>query len=223
MILVGLTGGIGSGKSTVSAALAARGAVIVDADAIVREVQLPGSPVLAQMAERFGAGVIAADGSLDRGAVAAIVFADADALKALNGIVHPAVAAEMNRQVVAEVTTDRVVVMDIPLLAENPREGLQGTIVVDVPVETQVERLVRYRGYDEADARARIGKQASREQRLAMASFVVDNGGTVNELATQIDALWTWVTSLPQLPRDFQMRGRADGVGGTAAEGGATS
>jgi dephospho-CoA kinase len=203
MRLVGLTGGIGSGKSTVSAALLARGAVIVDADAIVRDVQRPGSPVLQQMAERFGAQVIAADGSLDRAAVAAIVFADADALKALNDIVHPAVGAEMNRQVMAEVGTDRVVVMDIPLLTENPRDGLQGKIVVDVPVETQVQRLVQFRGFDEADARARIAKQATREQRLAIADFVVDNSGDLGALAPQIDALWAWLDTLPQLPADY--------------------
>ena len=161
MILVGLTGGIGSGKSTVSAALAARGAVIVDADQVVRDVQQPGSPVLAKLAERFGAQVIAADGSLDRPALAAIAFADPDALKDLNGIVHPAVGAEMNRQVMQHVASERVVVLDIPLLTENPREGLQGKIVVDVPVETQVDRLVRFRGFDEADARARISRQAT--------------------------------------------------------------
>lgn len=208
MILVGLTGGIGSGKSTVSAALAARGAVIVDADAIVRDVQQPGSPVLQQMAERFGAQVIAADGTLDRAAVAGIVFTDADALKDLNAIVHPAVAAEMNRRVMAEVATDHVVVMDIPLLAENPREGLQGAIVVDVPEETQVERLVRHRGFDEADARARLAKQATREQRRAMASFVVDNSGDMAALEPQIDALWEWLQTLPQLPPDYEFVGR---------------
>ncbi len=213
MILVGLTGGIGSGKSTVSAALAERGAVVVDADAIVRDVQQPGSPVLAKLAERFGAQVIAADGSLDRAALAAVAFSDPEALTALNGIVHPAVAAEMNRRVAAEVTTDHVVVMDIPLLTENPREGLQGKIVVDVPVETQVERLVRYRGFDEADARARIARQATREQRLAGADFVVDNGGEVARLAPQIERLWAWLTSLPQLPADYDFTGRKDGVG----------
>ena len=213
MILVGLTGGIGSGKSTVSAALAERGAVVVDADAIVRDVQQPGSPVLAKLAERFGAQVIAADGSLDRAALAAVAFSDPEALTALNGIVHPAVAAEMNRRVAAEVTTDHVVVMDIPLLTENPREGLQGKIVVDVPVETQVERLVRYRGFDEADARARIARQATGEQRLAGADFVVDNGGEVARLAPQIERLWAWLTSLPQLPADYDFTGRKDGVG----------
>jgi dephospho-CoA kinase len=204
VILVGLTGGIGSGKSSVSALLAARGAVIVDADAIVREVQEPGSPVLAKLAERFGSGVIAADGSLDRAAVATIVFGDPEALKDLNGIVHPAVGAEMNRRVREQAATDRVVVLDIPLLTENPREGLQGIIVVDVPEEVQVERLVRFRGFDEADARARIARQATRERRLETASFVVDNSGTPADLEARVDELWTWLTALPQLPPEHQ-------------------
>jgi dephospho-CoA kinase len=212
MILVGLTGGIGSGKSTVSAALAARGAVIVDADQVVREVQLPGSPVLAKLAERFGTSVIAEDGSLDRAALAGIAFADPDALKDLNGIVHPAVGAEMNRQVTENVATDNVVVLDIPLLTENPREGLQGIIVVDVPEEVQVARLVQFRGFDEADARARIGRQATREQRLATAGFVVDNSGEREELEPQIAELWVWLQSLPQLPADYEFAGRKDKV-----------
>jgi dephospho-CoA kinase len=212
MILVGLTGGIGSGKSTVSAGLAERGAVIIDADAIVRDVQQPGSPLLQQLADRFGDHVLAADGSLDRAAVASIVFSDPDALKALNGIVHPAVGAEMNRRVLAERDTDHVVVMDIPLLTENPREGLQGVIVVDVPVETQVHRLVQFRGFDEGDAMARIGKQATRQQRLATAGFVVDNSGDLGALAAQLDALWEWLMALPQLPPDYEFPGRKDGV-----------
>jgi dephospho-CoA kinase len=205
MILVGLTGGIGSGKSTVSAALAERGAVVVDADAIAREVQAPGSPVLAKLAERFGDAIIRADGNLDRPALASIVFSDPEALKDLNAIVHPAIGAESNRRVLEARQTDRVVVLDIPLLTENPREGLQGIIVVDVPESTQVERLVRYRGFDEADARARIGKQATREQRLATASFVIDNSGDLEALAPQIEALWRWLTALPQLPPDYEL------------------
>ncbi len=210
MILVGLTGGIGSGKSTVSAALAARGAVIVDADQVVRDVQQPGSPVLARLAERFGAEVIAKDGSLDRAALASIAFADPEALKDLNRIVHPAVGAEMNRQVMENVATLNVVVLDIPLLTENPREGLQGKIVVDVPVETQVERLVKYRGFDEADARARIARQATRELRLETADFVVDNSGEAGTLDGQIELLWSWLQSLPQLPPDYEFAGRND-------------
>lgn len=202
---MGLTGGIGSGKSTVSSLLAERGAVIVDADQVVRDVQQPGSPVLAKMAERFGPQVIAADGSLDRAAVAAVVFSDPDALKDLNKIVHPAVGLEMNRRVMAERDTDRVVVMDIPLLTENPREGLQAVIVVDVDPEVQVVRLVQGRGFDETDARVRIAKQATREQRLATATHVVDNSGTLDDLVPQVDRLYAALTGLPQLPADWEM------------------
>jgi dephospho-CoA kinase len=205
VIVVGLTGGIGSGKSTVSGLLAARGAVIVDADVVVREIQQPGSPVLAQLAERFGSEIITADGALDRPALAAKAFGDPESLKALNKIVHPAVGIEMGRQAMSYVGTDRIVVMDIPLLTENPRENLQGKIVVDVPVEVQVERLLRFRGFDEADARARIARQSTREQRLADASFVVDNSGAPDELEPQIDRLWAWLQSLPQLPADFEL------------------
>ena len=204
MILVGLTGGIGSGKSTISSLLEGKGAIIIDADAIVREVQLPGSAVLTELVAKFGAGVLAADGSLDRQAVANIVFTDPEALKALNAIVHPAVGKEMNRRMIEQRTTDHVVILDIPLLTENPREGLQGKIVVDVPVEVQVERLVKYRGFDEADARARISRQATREQRLATADFVVDNSGDLADLQPQIDKLWLWLNSLPQLPADYE-------------------
>jgi len=204
MIVVGLTGGIGSGKSTVSALLAQRGAIIVDADAVTRLVQEPGSPVLDKLAERFGPDVITEGGTLDRAALASIVFADADALKDLNGIVHPAVAVEMNRQVMAQVATDNVVVMDIPLLTENPRDGLRAKIVVDVPEELQVERLVAYRSFSEDDARARIARQSSREDRLKLATHVVDNSGGVEDLVPQIDALWKELTALPQLPPDWE-------------------
>ena len=204
MILVGLTGGIGSGKSTVSELLARRGAVILDADAITREVQWPGSPLLAELATAFGEHVLADDGSLDRAAVAKIVFEDPEALKKLNAIVHPAVGREMNARILAERTTDHVVVLDIPLLTENPREGLQGRIVVDVPVETQLERLLAHRGFDEADARARIARQATREDRLKTADFVIDNSGAPEDLDPQIDRLWEWLTSLPQLPSDYE-------------------
>lgn len=204
MILVGLTGGIGSGKSSVSSLLAERGAVIIDADAIVREVQEPGSPVIQKLAEAFGDSVVAQDGSLDRQAVAQIVFTDPDALKKLNAIVHPAVGSEMNRRIVEQRTTNHIVVLDIPLLTENPREGLQARIVVDVPEEVQVHRLVHFRGFDEADARARMSRQATREQRLAKADFVVDNSGSPEDLRRQVDTLWTWLQKLPQLPANYE-------------------
>jgi len=204
VILVGLTGGIGSGKSTVSSLLEGRGAIIIDADAIVREVQLPGSPVLAELAAKFGPEVLASDGSLDRQAVANIVFTDPEALKSLNAIVHPAVGKEMNRRMIEQRATKNVVILDIPLLTENPREGLQGKIVVDVPVEVQVERLIKFRGFDEADARARISRQATREQRLLTADFVIDNSHDLESLIPQIDKVWDWLVSLPQLPDDYE-------------------
>ena len=197
MILVGLTGGIGSGKSTVSALLAERGAVIVDADVITRELQRPGRPVLAAIVERFGQGVLLPDGELDRPALAAIVFSDPDALKDLNAIVHPAVGAEIARRIEAARGTDAVVVLDIPLLAENPRKGLAATVVVDTPVDVAVERLVRFRGMDEADARARIARQASREERAAGADRIVDNTGDLDALDAQVDELWAWLRTLP--------------------------
>jgi dephospho-CoA kinase len=208
MILVGLTGGIGSGKSTVSSLLAARGAHIIDADAVTRDVQQPGSPVLAAIAERFGDAVIDDSGALRRAELAEIVFAQPEALRDLNGIVHPAVGAEIKRRVDELVPTDNIVVLDIPLLTENPRGELQGKIVVDVPVDLQVERLVRYRGFTEADARARIARQSSREDRLKDADFVIENSGAVEDLDAQIDRLWTWLASLPQLPADFIFGGR---------------
>ena len=204
MILVGLTGGIGSGKSTVSGLLQARGAVIIDADAIVREVQQPGSPVLVELVQKFGPDVLAQDGSLDRQAVANIVFTDPDALKSLNAIVHPAVGREMNQRMIAQRASNNVVILDIPLLTENPREGLQGRIVVDIPVELQVQRLTSFRGFDEADARARISRQATRQERLDKADFVVDNSGGLEDLIPQIDLLWAWLVSLPQLPPDYE-------------------
>jgi dephospho-CoA kinase len=208
MILVGLTGGIGSGKSTVSAMLAARGAEIVDADLITREVQLPGSAVVEAIARRFGDDVIDDDGSLLRARLAEIVFADADALADLNKIVHPAVRAEIARRVDRLAPIDRIVVLDIPLLTENRAGAIQAKIVVDVPVETQVDRLVSSRGFSESDARARIARQASRDERLRDADFVIDNSGDIDDLDPQIDKLWQSLGSLPQLPSDFKF-GRA--------------
>ncbi len=205
MILVGLTGGIGSGKSTVSALLAARGAVIIDADDITREVQRPGSAVVEAIAERFGEGVLDAERGLIRAKLAEIVFADSAALSDLNAIVHPAVGAEIERRVGELASTENVVVLDIPLLTENPRRGLQGKIVVDVPPEVQVERLVSCRGFTTDDARARIARQAGREDRLRGADFVIDNSGTPEDLARQVVTLWDWLKSLSQLPSDFTL------------------
>lgn len=200
MIVVGLTGGIGSGKSTVSAMLAEHGAVIVDADQIARDLQGPGSPVLAAMAARFGDHIIREDGTLDRAAVAAIVFGDSPEAKAaladLNGIVHPAMQDEIRRQIDAHAGTDRIVVLDFPLLGENPRDDLAATVVVDVPTEIAVERLVRSRGMDEEDARRRVASQISREQRRASATHVIDNSGDLDTLRDQVEALWAELREL---------------------------
>ena len=199
MIVVGLTGGIGSGKSTVSAALAERGAIVVDADAIAKELQRAGQPVFVRMVERYGAHIVGPDGELDRAKVAGIVFNDADALKDLNEIVHPALNAEMRRRIREQEGTDHVVIVDVALMAENngrKRFGVGSVIVVDTPVDTAVERLVAYRGLGEADARARISRQASREDRLKIADRVVDNGGDRAHLEAQLGDLWSWIRSL---------------------------
>ena len=197
MLLVGLTGGIGSGKSTVSARLAARGAVVIDADAIVRDVQAPGQPVFEAMVDRFGPAIVAADGTLDRQAVADIVFTDADALADLNALVHPAVSGEIVNRLAAEAETDHVVVLDVPLLVESGRSDLAGMIVVDVDPEIAVARLVAHRGFREDDARARMARQVSREERVSKADVVIDNSGTLEEIDEQIDRVWAWIRQLP--------------------------
>ena len=199
VLVVGLTGGIGSGKSTVSGLLAEKGAVIIDADAIVRELQAPGGEAYAGIVERFGPGVVAADGTLDRPALAALVFNDEAARADLNRLTHPLVGKEMGARMAAQASTDNVVVLDIPLLAERGGKGaypVAAIIVVDCPVDVAVERLVRFRDFSEADARARVAAQISREDRLAIADRVVDNGGTVEGLQRQIDEVWAWLEGL---------------------------
>lgn len=199
MILVGLTGGIGSGKSTVSSLLADAGAVIIDGDAITRELQQPGEPLLQVIAERFGADVLDESGALIRQRLADIVFNDVDALKDLNKIVHPAVGKELERRLEEQRNTTNVVILDIPLLAENPRKGLCGTIVVDVPEDIAVSRLVAQRGMREDDARARMANQASREKRLAIADQVIDNSGSLEDLQRRVSEVWQWALTLPHV------------------------
>jgi dephospho-CoA kinase len=202
MLLIGLTGGIGSGKSTVSAMLAERGAVVIDADAIVRELQAPGQPVLAAMVERFGPEILDEEGHLRRAAVADLVFTDAEALADLGAIVHPAVHAEIERRLAAEAETDHVVILDVPLLVESGRSDMAGLLVVDVHPDLAVARLVAHRDFREDDARARIARQASRADRVARADVVIDNGGSLDDLGPQVEAAWAWIGSLREAGAD---------------------
>jgi dephospho-CoA kinase len=190
MLRVGLTGGIGAGKSEVSRRLAAQGAIVIDADLIAREVVAPGTGGLAEVVAAFGPGILAADGSLDRGKLGDLVFADPDKLATLNAIVHPRVGARM-RELEGRAGPGAIIVHDVPLIAENNlADGYDLVVVVDVPPRIQLDRLVRLRGMSRDQARARVAAQASREQRLAIAGMVVDNSGSLAELDRQVGDLW---------------------------------
>jgi len=196
MIVVGLTGGIGSGKSTVASLLVTRGAVLVDADLIAREVVEPGRPAYQSVLERFGPTVVGGDGNLDRAALADVVFNDPQALTDLEAITHPAIQGEMARQMLEAAGDDAVVVLDIPLLKKR-REPMAGVIVVDTPEELAVERLVSQRGFDVDDARRRIAAQISREERRAIGDVIIDNSGDLRGLEAEVDRAWAWLATLP--------------------------
>ncbi len=190
MLKVGLTGGIGAGKSEVSRLLVACGAVLIDADRIAREVVAPGTPGLAAVVEAFGEQVLARDGSLDRPKLGSIVFADAARLATLNSIVHPLVGAR-SRELEEAAAEDAVVVHDVPLLTENGLAPLYDlVIVVDATRETQLDRLVRLRGITEEDAHARMAAQATREQRREIADVVIDNDVPLEELERRVKEVW---------------------------------
>lgn len=199
----GLTGGIGSGKSTVSSLLADRGATIIDADAIVRRLQLPGELVFDAMVDRWGSDILLEDGSLDRASVGGIVFSDPDELEALNAIVHPAVAAETARMVDAVSASDAVVIHDIPLLVlpggelmtSRDHQQWVGIIVIDTPEELAIERVMSARSMDRDAVVARMEAQASRADRQSVADFVVDNSGDLDNLSAEVDRLWNWITT----------------------------
>lgn len=193
MLRVGLTGGIGSGKSEVSRRLVARGAVLIDADLLAREVVEPGTPGLAAIVEAFGREVLLADGTLDREALGRIVFADPESRKRLNAIVHPLVGAATTARFEAALAADpaAIVVHDVPLLVESGLgRAYDAVVVVAARPETQLHRLVALRGMTEADARARMAAQASLEDRLAVATHVIWNDGALDELDAQVDEVW---------------------------------
>lgn len=202
MLSVGLTGGIGAGKSEVSRLLVEHGAVLIDADRIAREVVEPGTPGLAAVVAAFGPDVIAADGSLDRPRLGSIVFADPDRLALLNSIVHPLVGAR-SQELESTAAEDAVVVHDVPLLTEN---GLASrydlVIVVDASPETQLDRLVRLRGMTREDARARMAAQTTREKRLEIADIVVDNDVPLEELRRRVREVWADLTRRARTPRE---------------------
>ncbi|MFE2725675.1 dephospho-CoA kinase [Kitasatospora sp. NPDC059327] len=190
MLKIGLTGGIGAGKSEVSRLLAAHGAVIVDSDVIAREVVAPGTDGLAAVEAEFGAGVLRPDGSLDRPALGAVVFADPERLRALNAIVHPLVRAR-SAELEAAAAPDAVVVHDVPLLVENGLAPLYDLVlVVDAEDAVRIDRLVRSRGMTEQEARARMAAQADRADRLAVADLVIDNSGPLEALSPRVDEVW---------------------------------
>jgi dephospho-CoA kinase len=214
--VVGLTGGIGAGKSTVAAMLVARGAVLIDADEIAREVVGKGCPAHARVVERFGPEIVAPDGELDRQALAAKVFKDPPALADLEAIVHPEVRAEIASRLALEADADRVVVLDIPLLVEGghlDEYDPAGVLVVDAPEELAVERLVELRHMARSDAEARIANQVSRTERIAKADFVIMNMGTREELEEMVRRAWEWMLGL---------RSRDGGAGGKSQDGEST-
>ncbi|MFG2608132.1 dephospho-CoA kinase [Streptomyces sp. NPDC048514] len=213
MLKVGLTGGIGAGKSEVSRLLVEHGAVLIDADRIAREVVAPGTPGLAAVAEAFGEEILAADGSLDRPRLGAVVFADPDRLAVLNSIVHPLVGGR-SRELEAAAADDAVVIHDVPLLTENGLAPLYDlVVVVDASPATQLDRLIRLRGMSEEDARARMAAQATREQRREIADLVIDNDVPLDALRQRVAEVWE------ELVRRERGGEKAAGGGGPEAGG----
>ena len=205
MLEIGLTGGIGSGKSTAASSFVSRGAFLIDADQIVRDLQQPGEKVFEEMLSQWGTEILTPDGQLDRQLVANIVFSNPDELTVLNGIVHPAVRDEMTSRREVHLDTDNTVILDIPLLVESGYRNFDAIIVVDVDTEIAVERLVKYRSFDEDDARNRIQKQATRESRTEIADYVIENNDSLEVFEEEIDKCWEWVKSIerPEVGREL--------------------
>jgi dephospho-CoA kinase len=195
MLLAALTGGIGSGKTTVAEGLAARGAVVIDADAIGRQILEPGGLAYQSVVDHFGSGVVRADGSINRPALAGAVFNDPDALADLNRLTHPVIAGVMAERAAAADEPGRIVILDLALMsiAEKAKFQLSAVIVVDTPEELAVQRLVTQRGFSEEDAVARVGAQISRQERRQLADLVLDNNGDRCALEAEIDRAWAWL------------------------------
>ena len=205
MLAVGLTGGIGSGKSAAADMLVERGAVLIDADQVARDVVAPGGPAYQPLIDRFGQGIVAADGTIDRPALANIAFADEESRLALNAITHPAIGIRMIEMRDALADTDHIVVLAIPLLTALHRETvkLHKVVVVDTPTDIALERLLSQRGFDKTDAEARIRSQISREERVKEADYVLDNSGDRAALEREVADLWDWLLAAQkELPQD---------------------
>ena len=215
MLAVGLTGGIGSGKSAVADQLVARGAVLIDADQVARDVVLPGGPAYQPLIDRFGSGIVAADGTIDRPALAGLAFADDESRLALNAITHPAIGIAMIAARDAHEGTDDMVVLAIPLLTAVHRETvrLDEVVVVDCPTDVALERLLSQRGFARADAEARIRAQISREERCREADYVLDNSGDRAALEDEVAKLWDWLQEEATRKRADAVPGGATGTG----------
>ncbi len=203
MLAVGLTGGIGSGKSAVADLLAKRGAVLIDADQVARQVVEPGGPAYQPLIDHFGPGIVAEDGTIDRQALAAVAFADEESRLALNAITHPAIGIAMIEARDALADTDAIVVLAIPLLTAAHRETvrLHKVVVVDCPTDIALARLLSQRGFDRADAEARIRSQISREERVKEADYVLDNSGDRDALERGVAELWDWLLAAAEAQR----------------------
>jgi dephospho-CoA kinase len=199
---VGLTGGIGAGKSAVADLLVERGAVLIDADQVARDVVAPGGPAYQPLVDEFGPGILDAEGRIDRPALAAAAFGDPERLARLNAITHPAIGLAMIASRDAQADTDHVVVLAIPLLRAEHRTtmALDAVVVVDCPTEVAIERLVGQRGMDRADAEARIAAQVSRQERREGADYVVDNATDRAHLASEVERLWAWIDAARRRP-----------------------
>jgi len=198
VVVIGLTGGIGSGKSAVATLFGERGATVIDSDELARQVVAPEAPAHAAVVDRFGPSVVQPDGAIDRRALAAIVFDDAAALADLNAIIHPAVADAMARRLSEEDVRDRVVVAVIPLLVEVSWQGADAVVVVDCPEGVAIDRVVKDRGMTPDEVRRRMAAQASRAERRARADRVIVNDGSWDDLRDQVDATWQWIQAIPQ-------------------------